>query len=435
MQDGALASSGRTRTGIAALTLGALGVVFGDIGTSPLYAFQSVFFVDGGVVHPTAAHVYGAVSLVFWTITLIVSVKYVTFVMRADNDGEGGIMALVALVQRTLGPTHHATAKLVAVGGVGAALFYGDSAITPALSVLSANEGLKVVDPGLDLVVVPLTVGVLTALFVVERWGTERISRLFGPVMLVWFAAIALAGLREVAQRPAILKGLSPTYATSFLAHQPFIALVAIGAVVLCVTGAEALYADMGHFGRVPIRLAWFALVFPALSLNYLGQGGLILAHPHAKSNPFYLLLPVVVARADGRARRGRHGDRFAGGHLGGVLADEPGDPPRLPPAGDHPAHLERGGRPDLHPAGELGAVRRRRDDHACLPHLHAPLGCVRRGRHRHLHHHHDPVPRRWHGRSGTGHAGSSPCSESSSSGSRRPSSSPTFRRCPTAGG
>lgn len=292
MQDGALASSARTRTGIAALTLGALGVVFGDIGTSPLYAFQSVFFVDGGVVHPTAAHVYGAVSLVFWTITLIVSVKYVTFVMRADNDGEGGIMALVALVQRTLGPTHHATAKLVAVGGVGAALFYGDSAITPALSVLSANEGLKVVDPGLDLVVVPLTLGVLTALFVVERWGTERISRLFGPVMLVWFAAIGLAGLREVAQRPAILKGLSPTYATSFLAHQPFIALVAIGAVVLCVTGAEALYADMGHFGRVPIRLAWFALVFPALSLNYLGQGGLILAHPHAKSNPFYLLLP-----------------------------------------------------------------------------------------------------------------------------------------------
>jgi len=292
MQERATSSSGRTRTGIAALTLGALGVVFGDIGTSPLYAFQSVFFVDGGVVHPTAAHVYGAVSLVFWTITLIVSVKYVTFVMRADNDGEGGIMALVALVQRTLGPTQRATAKLVAVGGVGAALFYGDSAITPALSVLSANEGLKVVDPGLDPVVVPLTVGVLTALFLVERWGTERISRLFGPVMLVWFAAIALAGLREVAQRPAILEGLSPTYATSFLAHQPFIALVAIGAVVLCVTGAEALYADMGHFGRVPIRLAWFALVFPALSLNYLGQGGLILAHPHAKSNPFYLLLP-----------------------------------------------------------------------------------------------------------------------------------------------
>ncbi|MGO9487535.1 MAG: potassium transporter Kup [Solirubrobacteraceae bacterium] len=293
MRGWALCSSGRARTGIAALALGALGVVFGDIGTSPLYAFQSVFFVDGGVVHATPVHVYGAVSLVFWTITLIVSVKYVTFVMRADNDGEGGIMALVALVQRTLGPTHRATAKLVALGGLGAALFYGDSAITPALSVLSANEGLKVVDPGLAPVVVPLTVGVLTALFAVERWGTERISHLFGPVMLVWFAAIALAGLRQVAKRPAILKGLSPTFATSFVAHQPFIALVAMGAVVLCVTGAEALYSDMGHFGRAPIRLAWFALVFPALTLNYLGQAGLIVAHPQAKSNPFYLLFPV----------------------------------------------------------------------------------------------------------------------------------------------
>ena len=292
MQERASSSSGRARTGIAALTLGALGVVFGDIGTSPLYALQSVFFVDGGVVHPTAANVYGVVSLVFWTITLIVSVKYVTFVMRADNDGEGGIMALVALVQRTLGPTHRATAKLVALGALGAALFYGDSAITPALSVLSANEGLKVVDPGLGPVVLPLTVGILTALFAVERWGTDRIAHLFGPVMLLWFATLALAGLRLVARQPAILKGLSPAYATSFIVHQRWVALVAMGAVVLCVTGAEALYADMGHFGRAPIRLAWFALVFLALTLNYLGQGGLILAHPHATSNPFYLLLP-----------------------------------------------------------------------------------------------------------------------------------------------
>ncbi len=292
MQERASSSSGRARTGIAALTLGALGVVFGDIGTSPLYALQSVFFVDGGVVHPTAANVYGVVSLVFWTITLIVSVKYVTFVMRADNDGEGGIMALVALVQRTLGPTHRATAKLVALGALGAALFYGDSAITPALSVLSANEGLKVVDPGLGPVVLPLTVGILTALFAVEQWGTDRIAHLFGPVMLVWFATLALAGLRLVARQPAILKGLSPAYATSFIVHQRWVALVAMGAVVLCVTGAEALYADMGHFGRAPIRLAWFALVFLALTLNYLGQGGLILAHPHATSNPFYLLFP-----------------------------------------------------------------------------------------------------------------------------------------------
>ena len=285
-------SSGRGRGGLAVLVLGALGVVFGDIGTSPLYALQSVFFVDGGIVHPTESNVYGIVSLIFWTITLIVSVKYVTFVMRADNDGEGGIMALVALVQRTLGPTDRATAKLVALGALGAALFYGDSVITPALSVLSAVEGLKVVDPGLGSIVLPLTVGTLTALFAAERGGTERIGRLFGPVMLVWFATLLLAGLHLVVQRPAILKGLSPTYAVSFLVNERWVALVAMGAVVLCVTGAEALYADMGHFGRTPIRLAWFALVFPALTLNYLGQGALILGQPHATSNPFYLLLP-----------------------------------------------------------------------------------------------------------------------------------------------
>jgi KUP system potassium uptake protein len=293
MQQRTASSSGRARTGIAALTLGALGVVFGDIGTSPLYAFQSVFLVDGGIVHPTPTNVYGVVSLIFWTITLVVSVKYVTFVMRADNDGEGGIMALVALVQRTLGPAHRATAKLVALGVLGAALFYGDSAITPALSVLSAVEGLQVVNPGLSHVVLPLTVATLIALFAVERWGTQRIGGVFGPIMLVWFGTLLLAGLRLVVQRPAILQGLSPTYALSFLVHQRWVALVAMGAVVLAVTGAEALYADMGHFGRAPIRLAWFALVFPALTLNYLGQGALILGHPRATSNPFYLLLPA----------------------------------------------------------------------------------------------------------------------------------------------
>ena len=293
MQEPASSSNGRARAGMAVLMVGALGIVFGDIGTSPLYAMQSVFFVDGGVVHPTAPNVFGVVSLVFWTITLIVSIKYVTFVMRADNGGEGGIMALVALVQRTLGPTRRATASLVALGILGAALFYGDSAITPALSVLSANDGLKVVDPGLGPVVLPLTVGVLAALFAAEHWGTDRIGHLFGPVMLVWFAALALAGLRLVVQQPAILKGLSPTYAASFMVHQSWVAIVAMGAVVLAVTGAEALYADMGHFGRSPIRRSWFALVFPALTLNYLGQGGLILHHPRATSNPFYLLLPA----------------------------------------------------------------------------------------------------------------------------------------------
>ncbi len=292
MQERASSSSGPATAGMAALMVGALGVVFGDIGTSPLYAMQSVFFVGDGVVHPSAGNVYGVVSLIFWTITLIVSIKYVTFVMRADNDGEGGIMALVGLVERTLGPTRRATAKLVAIGALGAALFYGDSVITPALSVLSANEGLKVVDPGLGPAVLPLTVGVLTALFAAEHLGTDRIAHLFGPVMLVWFAALALAGVRLVVQEPGILKGLSPAYAVSFVTHRPLVALVAMGAVVLAVTGAEALYADMGHFGRAPIRLAWFALVFPALTLNYLGQAGLILHHPRAISNPFYLLLP-----------------------------------------------------------------------------------------------------------------------------------------------
>ena len=293
MPEQARPGSGRARAGLAALTLGALGVVFGDIGTSPLYAFQSVFFVDGGIVRPTEANVYGIVSLIFWTITLIVSIKYVTFVMRADNDGEGGIMALVALVQRTLAPTHRGRAKLVALGALGAALFYGDSAITPALSVLSAVEGLKVVDSGLGDVVLPLTIGTLTALFAAERWGTARIGRLFGPVMLLWFGTLAVAGVRLVVQRPAILKGLSPTYALSFLVNERWVALVAMGAVVLAVTGAEALFADMGHFGRTPIRLAWFALVFPALTLNYLGQAALIVGEPRAMSNPFYLLLPA----------------------------------------------------------------------------------------------------------------------------------------------
>jgi KUP system potassium uptake protein len=281
----------RAATGIAALTLGALGVVFGDIGTSPLYALQAVFRIDGGVVRPTEANVYGVVSLVFWAITLIVCIKYVTFVMRADNDGEGGIMALTALVQRALGPAA-ATGTLVALGVFGASLFYGDSVITPAISVLSAVEGLNVVSPSLHRVVLPLAVTVLALLFAAQRWGTQRVGGLFGPVMAVWFAALALAGLRLVVRDPGILRGLSPTYATTFVLDQPGVAFVAMGAVVLAITGAESLYADMGHFGRRPIRRAWFALVFPALTLNYLGQGALIVEDPGTTSNPFFLLFP-----------------------------------------------------------------------------------------------------------------------------------------------
>jgi KUP system potassium uptake protein len=280
--------------GMAGLALGALGIVFGDIGTSPLYAVQTVFSLDGGAVRPTAVDVYGVISLIFWSITLIVSVKYVVFVLRASNDGEGGVMALAALAQRALGPQVGARrlALVLGLGVLGASLFYGDSVITPAISVLSAVEGVEVVSPSLGRVVVPIAAAVLALLFGVQRWGTHRVGNLFGPVMLLWFAALAVAGVHEIAVRPRILAGLSPSYAVAFFAEHPGIAFVAMGAVVLAITGAEALYADMGHFGAAPIRRAWFFLVFPALTLNYLGQGALVLRDPTARKNTFYLLFP-----------------------------------------------------------------------------------------------------------------------------------------------
>jgi KUP system potassium uptake protein len=289
-----------------ALALGALGVVFGDIGTSPLYAMQTVFSIDNGAVRPTAGDVYGVVSLVFWSVTLIVSIKYVLFVMRADNDGEGGVMALAALARHALtNPSARRVFTVLALGVLGAALFYGDSVITPAISVLSAVEGLKVAAPGLSTLVVPIAAVILTLLFAVQRWGTQRVGNLFGPVMVVWFATLGLAGAAEVARRPTIVRGLSPTYAAQFVAHHPYIAFIAMGAVVLAITGGEALYADMGHFGRAPIRLAWFALAFPALTLNYLAQAALILHDPASRTNPFFLLMPhwsripmVVLATA-----------------------------------------------------------------------------------------------------------------------------------------
>ncbi|MFC5747431.1 potassium transporter Kup [Actinomadura rugatobispora] len=292
------------RRGRATMLLVALGVVYGDIGTSPLYALQTVFSIDQGAVRPTGADVYGVISLVFWTITMIVSVKYVTFVLRADNDGEGGVMALAALVRRVLGDVR-GRAALMALGVLGASLFYGDSVITPAISVLSAVEGLEVSAPGLSHMVVPVAAVILTALFAAQRWGTHRVGNLFGPIMVVWFAALALAGLGGVVRRPGVLAGLSPTYAAGFVLEHPYVAFVAMGAVVLAITGAEALYADLGHFGKGPIRRAWFGLVFPALTLNYLGQGALILDDPANRASPFFLLFPgwarlpmVVLATA-----------------------------------------------------------------------------------------------------------------------------------------
>jgi KUP system potassium uptake protein len=274
------------------LVLAALGIVFGDIGTSPLYALQTVFSINDGAVRPTVGDVYGVISMMFWSVTLIVSVKYIGILMRADNEGEGGVMALTALARRLYARRGTSTAPLVVIGILGVSLFYGDSLITPAISVLSAVEGVRVAAPALGHVVVPVAAVILTLLFAVQRFGTGRVGALFGPITLLWFAALAAAGVGGIVAHPGVLKGLSPTYAIAFVVGHPGIAFVAMGAVVLVITGAEALYADMGHFGRSPILRGWFFVVFPALTLNYLGQASLIIRHPDAVSSPFYLLFP-----------------------------------------------------------------------------------------------------------------------------------------------
>jgi KUP system potassium uptake protein len=285
----------------AALVVGALGVVFGDIGTSPLYTVQTVF--NPGDPHPIAAtsdSIYGVISLIFWSVTIVVTLLYVLLVMRADNDGEGGIMALITLIRRRRPdamPAHPRTKLVLAGLGIfGASLFFGDSMITPAISVLSAVEGLKVVEPSLGQLVVPITVAIIVVLFATQRLGTAAVGRLFGPVMIVWFTVIGACGIAGIATHPAILRALSPTYALGFLTGHFSTAFFSLAAVVLAITGAEALYADMGHFGRAPITRAWLALVFPALILNYMGQGALILGNPSANiASPFFLLVPHAV--------------------------------------------------------------------------------------------------------------------------------------------
>ena len=274
-----------------ALMLGAVGVVFGDIGTSPLYAMKETF---GGHHHLTVDEhsVYGVLSLIFWAITIIVSLKYVLFIMRADNDGEGGIMALISLIRRAGLRGDRARNILVALGIFGAALFYGDSMITPAISVLSAVEGLQIVAPSLDSTVVPITLGILAILFGIQRFGTEVVGRIFGPVMVVWFFTLGVLGALEVVHEPGVLRALSPTHGIQFFAEHGSAAFLALGSVVLAVTGAEALYADMGHFGRPAIKRGWFFLVFPALLLNYMGQGALLLSTPSASDSPFFRLAP-----------------------------------------------------------------------------------------------------------------------------------------------
>ena len=276
------------------LALTALGVVYGDIGTSPLYAFQVALT---GIGHPVPAphEVFGIVSMIFWALMLMVSLKYVVFVLRADNEGEGGILALLSLVGGDRIRDGSTLPILVLLGIIGAALLYGDGVITPAISVLSAMEGLKLVAPSFDKFVVPVTLAILIALFLIQHRGTESIGKLFGPVMVVWFVAIGALGAAGIWMRPEILWAVNPLAAAYFFAHNPFIAFAVIGAVFLALTGGEALYADMGHVGPLAIRRAWFGLVLPALLLNYFGQGALILAEPNAADNPFYKLTPSVL--------------------------------------------------------------------------------------------------------------------------------------------
>jgi len=275
---------------ILPLALAAVGVVYGDIGTSPLYAIKEIFGPFG--VAPSPSNILGGLSLVFWSLVIVVSAKYVLFIMRADNKGEGGIMALMALAQRSVRQLPRLVPIVAILGIFGAALFYGDGVITPAISVLSAVEGLEVAAPSLSHLVVPLTLLIIVVLSALQRHGTARIGAIFGPVCVVWFVSIALLGIRGILQHPAVLKAVSPTYGFGFFLHNRIEAFFALGAVVLAITGTEALYADMGHFGKRPIRLAWFAFVLPALLLNYFGQGALVLANPAARANPFYHLVP-----------------------------------------------------------------------------------------------------------------------------------------------
>ena len=291
MQPNAQTLTGSARSkALAALALGALGVVYGDIGTSPLYAVQVTFGEQGIPVSPE--NVLGVLSLIFWSLILVVSLKYVVFIMRADNKGEGGIMALMALAQRGAHGNARLRRVIVVLGLFGASLFYGDGVITPAVSILSAVEGVKVAAPALDRFIVPITLVIVIALFAVQKRGTATMGAMFGPIMMLWFATLAALGLFQVVQQPQVLYALNPWHAVVFFHDNGAHAFLALGGVVLCLTGAEALYADMGHFGKRPIRIAWFGYVSPALVINYFGQGALLMHQPTAVSNPFFLMVP-----------------------------------------------------------------------------------------------------------------------------------------------
>ncbi|RQO55912.1 potassium transporter Kup [Paucibacter sp. KBW04] len=281
----------QSKSALAGLTLGALGVVYGDIGTSPLYALKEVF--HGGHVAPTADNILGVLSLLFWTMTIIVSIKYVLLILRADNNGEGGLIAMLALATNAVNDKPQLRRGLLLVGLFGTAIFYGDAVITPAMTVLGAVEGIDVYQPQFHDAILPLTLVVLAGLFAVQRFGTGGIGRAFGPVMVLWFGALAALGLPHIFDNPHVLVAINPAYAVAFCLAHKWVAFVALGAVVLVVTGGEALYADLGHFGRKPIRIAWYGIVMPALVLNYFGQGAMLLDNPEGVKNPFFLLAPA----------------------------------------------------------------------------------------------------------------------------------------------
>ena len=366
--------------------LAALGVVYGDIGTSPLYALRECF-VGESALAVTPANVLGILSLVFWSLTMVVSIKYLTFLMRADNEGEGGILALLALV----GPRSNGTLRrngLLLIGLFGAALLYGDGVITPAISVLSAVEGLRVATDSFEPFILPISVILLVGLFVVQRRGTAGVVAVFGPAMLVWFVTIGALGLTATpTQQPthaSVLSALNPLYGVEFFAAHGTKAFLALGAVVLCVTGSEALYADMGHFGARPIRFAWYAVAFPALLLNYFGQGAFLLSAGGGVANPFYQLAPswalyplvalstVATIIASQALISGR------------LLAVAAGSVARLRAAADDRAHLGHGGRADLHAGDQLGVDGHVRLSRPRFQELEQPRWCVWDRRHRH---------------------------------------------------
>ena len=350
------AASAPPKSRLSALTIAAIGVVYGDIGTSPLYTMRVAF--GSGVLPLTEASVLGVLSLVSWALFTVVTLKYVIVILRADNRGEGGILALASLAQRTLASGRRRTVLVLAM--IGAALFYGDGVITPAISVLSAIEGLKVATPLFEPYVVPFALVILTALFLMQSRGTGNIGLLFGPVMCLWFLVLGLLGLIQIVQAPHILRALDPSYALALFGAHQWLAFVTLGAVFLAVTGAEALYADMGHFGRLPIRIAWFGLVLPGASAQLLRSRRVAARRSRHRGQSVLPAGPRVGALPDGRARHLGHGDRVAGGHLGRLFAQRAGGAARVPAAAHRAPHVGTDDGSDLHPRDQLVAARRR---------------------------------------------------------------------------